>query len=386
METEARAFHQRTFGVTSQGAIHGHLAAIERNLELNHREQYEQREYLRSHPIAVAVPTGGRCNLRCLFCTDRETGTPQYTDLTLSQFLTLADAIGDASRVQLYGWGEPFLNPAYETIFDHVADHYPGIRIHISTNGTLLSQHWIDKLIGFGKCLVNVSLNAATPETYARVTGRTLFHDAVGALRRLVRAREERDADDFVVTASFVTIKQNRQDLPRFIELCAELGIRNAKLVDLNILSEKHRGLFLGDDPAATRAAFLHAREIALKRGVCIDTLVHSPAEYYQQDRSSYSYPELPKDLQPFWKRNGKALFYPQDGECYEPWQTFMMTQGGAVYTCCRGREAMGNLREQSFEEVWNGEKYRAYRRSINSFRPPFACRECPVKMGYARR
>jgi hypothetical protein len=42
----------------------------------------------------------------------------------------------------------------------------------------------------------------------------------------------------------------------------------------------------------------------------------------------------------------------------------------------------MGNLLEQTFDEIWNGEVYRAYRRTINTFRPPQACLSCPVKMG----
>ncbi|MHC4439566.1 MAG: SPASM domain-containing protein [Planctomycetota bacterium] len=82
------------------------------------------------------------------------------------------------------------------------------------------------------------------------------------------------------------------------------------------------------------------------------------------------------------WNGKTEALFYPQPGECYEPWQTFMTSLDGSVYTCCRGGEVMGNLLEQDFQEIWNGEKYRAYRRNINSFRPPQACMDCPVKMG----
>jgi MoaA/NifB/PqqE/SkfB family radical SAM enzyme len=43
----------------------------------------------------------------------------------------------------------------------------------------------------------------------------------------------------------------------------------------------------------------------------------------------------------------------------------------------------MGNLLEQSLEEIWNGEVYRTYRRTINTFRPPAACLWCPVKTGH---
>ena len=370
----------------SKSLFKRHLTEIENNLKLNHEEQFEQLETLQSQPLYVSVPTGQRCNLRCVFCSNRNMAPKEYTDLTYDEFLQFTDPIKKASRVQLYDWGEPFLNPAYERMFDHVAEHCPATRIHISTNGTLLTDEWIDKLLNYGRCLLNVSLNAATPETYARVMQRNLFHRVVEGLRRLVDAKEQRGVDDFVITLSYVTIKPNIHELPRFVKLCAELGIRYAKVVDLNIVSKNHSQLFLGGEVEGTRQIFLAARDIALKQDVCVDTLIHYPVTYFQQDRSVYSYSDLPADLQPVWKRTGNALFFPQRGECYEPWQTFMAMQSGAVYTCCRGREILGNLQEQSFEEIWNGEKYRAYRRSINSFRPPQACRECPLKLGFDSR
>lgn len=366
-----------------QITFEGHIAQSERNLKLNLQEQLEQLDYLQSRPLHVAVATGQRCNLRCVFCSDRDASPAAYTDLTLDQFLQFADPMDKASRVQIYGWGEPFFNPNYEQIFNYVVEHYPGTRIHVSTNGTLLTDKWIDRLLAYGKCLINVSLNAATAETYAQVTQRDLFDRVVDNLRRLVQAKQQRGIDDFVITVSFVTIKPNIHDLPRFVELCAELGIRHIKLLDLNVRRESLRHLFLGRDTAKVREIFLAAREIALAQDICLDTFVYYPVTYFEQDRSAYTYSDLPADLQPVWRQVGDTPFYPQRGECYEPWQNFMVMQSGAVYTCCRGREVMGNLLEQSFQEIWNGEKYRAYRRSINSFRPPQACRGCPVKMGY---
>jgi len=361
----------------------GHLAEIENNQKLNHREQFEQHEVLQSQPLHVSVPTGQRCNLRCLFCSDRDSSTTEYEDLSFNRFLRYASVIGKASRVQLYGWGEPLFNPDYERIFDYVIERYSGTRIHISTNGLLLSDKWTDKLLNYGKCLINISLNAATSKTYQIVSRCDLFHQVVDNLQRLMQAKEQQGVEDFIVSLSFVTIKPNIHELPAFIELCAELGIQNAKILDLNIHKEKHQRLAL-HDVDETRNIFSRAQKIALANNICMDTLIYRPVEYYKQDPRAYEHCNSPVDMQPVWIQENNALFNPQPGECYEPWETFMVMQDGSVYTCCRGREIMGNLLEQSFQEIWNGDKFRAYRRSINSFRPPEACRTCPVKMGYA--
>jgi radical SAM protein with 4Fe4S-binding SPASM domain len=53
----------------------------------------------------------------------------------------------------------------------------------------------------------------------------------------------------------------------------------------------------------------------------------------------------------------------------------------GAVFPCCRGpRELeMGNVNEQSMEQIWNGEKYRAFRRRMQARDYPEVCRTCDV-------
>ena len=361
--------------------LESRLRCIARNHARNMQEQYEQREVLRSKPLHVAVPTGNRCNLRCVFCTDRGPDDG-YTDLTFEQVLRFTDPIECASLVQLYGWGEPLVNPDYERMFDHVAERYAGTRIYISTNGVLLTDRWVDKIVSYGKCLVNVSLNAATRKTYARIAQADRFRRVIDNVGRLVRARAGRGDGNPVLSLSFVAIRPNVHELARFVALCDKVGVRYAIVQDLSILEDRHRGLFVGDAEEEARASFLAAAEMARARGVYLDAFTHYPVGYFAHDRGDYAQLNLPRDCLPVWEQGDEVLFYPQPGECYEPYQTFLVSQNGAVTTCCRAREVMGNLLEQSFDEIWNGETYRAYRRTINSFRPPEACRPCPVKMG----
>ena len=360
-----------------------HQAKISYNLNLNLEEQFQQLDRLQSWPLLATIATGEKCNLQCAFCLDRKYDN-KNTNLTLEQFKSIARPINRALRVQIYGWGDPFVNPNYESIFEHVVKNHPGTRIHISTNGTLLTDKWIKKLIGYGKCLINISLNAATSETYRKITQRDLFHRAVNNLRSLIQAKVQKGNDDFVVTLSFVTIKQNIHELPDFIEFCAKVGIQHVKIQDLNIIEKAHHKIALDENDDEINDIFMRTFNIATKEGINLDTFIYRPVKYLDHNSNAQLQYNLPKDLQPIWTQGDKTLFFPQRGECYAPWQNFMVMQSGAVFTCCRGKEIMGNLIEQSFDEIWNGEKYLAYRRSINSFRPPNACKSCPVKMGIA--
>ena len=353
---------------------------LEDNRRQNLKEQYEQREILHSRPLHVAVPTGERCNLRCIFCTDRS--NRPYADLTFDQFLEFTEPMEAAGLIQLYGWGEPLVNPNYERIFDYVTNRFFGARVYVSTNGVLLTDSWIDKFLSYEKCLINVSLNAATRATYARIAQLDLFDRVVDNVDRLLRDRDRRGVTQLVVSLSFVAVRPNIAELAKFVSLCKDLGVTYGIIQDLNIMEERHRSLHVGQNEFRARRLFLAAARKARKFGIYLDSFTHYPATYFSQDRSQTTRIDLPRDCLSVWEQDDESPFYPQPGECYEPYKTFMISQNGAVTTCCRAREVMGNLRERSFQEIWNGEIYRAYRRSINTFRPPAACIFCPVKQG----
>ena len=39
----------------------------------------------------------------------------------------------------------------------------------------------------------------------------------------------------------------------------------------------------------------------------------------------------------------------------------------------------MGNLLEEPMEQIWNGPRYREFRRRVNSADPPDPCANCPI-------
>jgi radical SAM protein with 4Fe4S-binding SPASM domain len=77
-------------------------------------------------------------------------------------------------------------------------------------------------------------------------------------------------------------------------------------------------------------------------------------------------------------KRKGKYHL------CPYPWYSFVIASNGDVVSCCRDLEhktVLGNLFEQDFEEIWNGERYQALRRDLIEGRPESqaACAGCDM-------
>ena len=166
------------------------------NETLNSWERFFQREVLQSLPVAVGLPTGDNCNLRCIFCTERdEKSVYRYHNVSFSQFLAFAEPLRFASYIQIQGWGEPLFNPDYERIFDYVAQGSQGALISFNTNGVMLDGLWIEKLASVSNMHINVSLNAASRETYRSLMGRDHFHRVIDNIASLTREESKREIE-----------------------------------------------------------------------------------------------------------------------------------------------------------------------------------------------
>lgn len=339
------------------------------NKRLNTWETYYQKEILDSRPVIVQIPTGTKCNLKCVFCTDREgKASENYKDLSFEEFISLSEPVFLSSMLQLYGWGEPFINPEYEKMFDYVADNFDGLKFYISTNGSLLNDTWIDKLVKYNNSIINISLNAATASTYASIMKRDKFRQVMNNIKKLDEARRKVEGCRTKIFLSFVNTSKNIDELPKFVQIASEI---NAGVIiqDLNIMEQRHTNLMV--HPEKARSVLELAQKKALEKKVQFCSFSSLPLDYLNNTDNSGP---IPDDI---------VLLPPQPGQCYEPWQRILMGADGTVSPCCNSQMNLGNLHEKTFQEIWNGDMYVYLRRTVNTPYPPEDCLKCPVKMSY---
>jgi MoaA/NifB/PqqE/SkfB family radical SAM enzyme len=219
-----------------------------KNYLLNAHELAQREIHLTSKPVSVMVPTGQRCNLKCNMCIDRS-NPDLLCDLSFSEFQRFVPFIGDATSVALYGWGEPLVNPAYDKILKHVLDRFPGIILHISTNGILLNTRWRKTLIGLTNCFLNVSVNAARRETYEKIMGCDFFDKVLNNVRLLSQAKRANHSRFPIIRLSFVMQAGNVNELPEFVQIAQELRANDVLVSELILLRSEHADL-----TASTRA------------------------------------------------------------------------------------------------------------------------------------
>lgn len=118
-------------------------------------------------PYYLDVELTNFCNFNCCFCP---TGTKAMQRMRGHMPDNVADAIAENVKkynipaVRFIRWGEPTLHPNYLSILEKVKN--AGALIHINTNGSLLDEEQIQKLLDMHLDSIKFSFQGADEGTY----------------------------------------------------------------------------------------------------------------------------------------------------------------------------------------------------------------------------
>jgi MoaA/NifB/PqqE/SkfB family radical SAM enzyme len=314
-------------------------------------------------PTAVNIELTTRCNLRCVMCpltAGEPRTTPNRTmDEEIFQRL-LRDVLPHVCRVDVVGDGEVLL--ARKLLFrllEAAAAHR--VLVNICSNGVLLDQQTSRRLIQSGLADLNVSLDAAEPETYRAIRGAD-WERVVGNLRTLARLKNELGSDRPRLHLSMVGMRRNIEQFPALVRLAAELG---AESVTLQAMGEfaavADQSVYLRD-PELGRTCYEEGRRLGEEHGIRV--LLWPPGQF---DATGGGGDERPPRGETSRPRK----------VCEFPWDVPYFTTTGDVLSCC-AMPPLGNIREADFQSIWTGPAYRRLRREIFSPNPPLPCEHCP--------
>jgi hypothetical protein len=116
----------------------------------------------------------GRCNAKCVFCFTRRSTRARapMPDSTFKKIVSEVSKWGERVDMTPHGYSEPFLNPRWYEQYKYIQDNAPNVNITIATNGSLLSDDNIDKLVSL-RSLTSIVLSAYAirPDTYFDLMG-----------------------------------------------------------------------------------------------------------------------------------------------------------------------------------------------------------------------
>lgn len=145
-------------------------------------------------PDYLDVELTNHCNFRCCFCP---TGTKAMQRMKGFMPDEVANAI--AENVQKYHiqgvrfirWGEPTMHPKYIEILKRVRD--AGALIHINTNGSLLDESQMERLLDIHLDSIKFSFQGADEGTYNEMREGGDYQRLLRIVRKFCELRGQRD-------------------------------------------------------------------------------------------------------------------------------------------------------------------------------------------------
>lgn len=312
-----------------------------RILTLYDRAREIKNGFMPSPRMAIIYPNY-RCNYDCVGCEYTEVNRRENNQMDLSLLLGLLEELRETGvdSVEFCGGGEPTLYPHLNKAITY--GRRLGFSIGLLTNGSNLRGK-LAQTAAKELSYVRVSLDAATATTYHLVKRPKSadFDDIIGNVKNLARLRR-RYQSQLLISIKFLVSKINVEDLPSVFDLAKHL-----------------------------RADSLQFK--ALRQSA--DAL--SPRRQQQTEKQIQSL----RKAYPGLKVLGGVNKLTASCRCWlTPLQT-MIDAHGDVFLCCyylhrRARHRIGNIKKQSFREIWEAPRHK---RAVNAIRPAecnlFDCR-----------
>ena len=179
-----------------------------------------------THLVKLYVEPTNACNLDCATCFRHGWDEPigRMSDASFGAILEGLAALDELPTVYFGGIGEPLSHR--QTINWVAKAHALGARTELITNGMLLNERAGRDLIDAGLDLLWVSIDGATPESYADVRLGAELAQVIGNVGRFSRARKGGHHPRPELGIAFVAMKRNIADLPAVLRLGLELGAK----------------------------------------------------------------------------------------------------------------------------------------------------------------
>jgi len=338
-------------------------------------------------PITIVWNFTNRCNLNCLHCHQDSSPTSPYSELTTSQAFKAIDNMSDAGvAILTFSGGEPLVR---RDVYDAIRRaNDSDMLCTIASNGTLITREVAEKLARAGVRRVEIGLDGARAETH------DFLRNTPGSFEASIEGIRNCAAVGFDELATTMTLNvKNMNELEETMALSERLG---ATRFYLNRLIPAGRGVEAGylDVTPREKIKALEVLYNKLYRSVTAGFGMQCYARgmtYYSRlgyERSKggvFTVSEALSGYEKMFQRKfglevSKIVRKLATGfsGCSVGLTYAGLTSSGDLLPCVPAPIKLGNLLEQSLEEIWVRNDLLNYIRNRKALKG--SCKICAYK------
>ena len=294
-------------------------------------------------PKFITIDPTNHCDLKCPLCpTGVGDKSVEYGLLKLDQFKEVVDGISKwAQTLSIYSWGEATLNKSFIDMIRYSSQNPHKIRSTTCLNLNHITDEQIKGLITSNLDILTISIDGITQEVYEkyRVGGnlKTVFNN----LKKLIAAKELYKSKTRIQWA-FIVFKHNEHQVEEAKVMAKGFGIP----IEIKEAMPDIKGVLQGS----------------------IEEMIDTHGEWLPDNPKYNPYDMKNKKRKSEFKYNSGTRTKPVTF-CKRPWQQTFINWNGDVFPCgcvhTEEQHRMGNVFQEDFKDIWNGEKYVAARKEL---------------------
>ncbi|MEO8413585.1 MAG: radical SAM/SPASM domain-containing protein [Ginsengibacter sp.] len=280
-------------------------------------------------PMSISFEPTTSCNLRCPECPSGLRAFTRPTGMLENSFFrqTIDDIYKDILYLIFYFQGEPYLNRNFLDMVSYASGK--GLYTATSTNAHYLTDEVARKTVESGLDRLIISIDGTTQEVYKQYRVGGNLNKVIEGAKNIVKWKKELNSKTPFVFFQFLVVKPNEHQVEEIKKLGEEVGVDEVRFKTAQV----------------------------------------------------YDYENDPNQLIPVnekfsrYKKNKEGKHFAKNklaNHCWKLWQANVITWDGMVVPCCFDKDAshqLGNLKNQSFKEIWHNDNYKQFRKELMTSR-----------------
>ena len=277
------------------------------------------------YPVSISFEPTTSCNLRCPECPSGMRAFTRPTGMLQKDFFTrtIDEIHKELLYLIFYFQGEPYLNPDFLDMVKYASSK--GIYTATSTNAHYLNDAAAKRTIESGLDRLIISIDGTTQDVYQQYRIGGHLDKVIAGAKNIVKWKKELNSKTPFIFFQFLVVKPNEHQIEDIKRLAQEVGV---------------------------------------------DEVRFKTAQVYDYERDPN---KLITTIDKFsrYKKDATDTYVPKNklaNRCWKMQHANVITWDGLVVPCCFDKDAMhqlGNLKNQSFKEVWNNDNYKQFRNEL---------------------